>query len=288
MSGLTQPVAGNKLRGRKSANPSRWGVRTLSALMLTNPPRDFSPMCFVPAERPAFSLQTTWLISYNNFMEKFTTWEPFSFAWQKARKHLWFVVLSALGVLVVTGIFNISDSNKEELSAIESLLSLVGFIVSIFVHVGVIRLALKLLDDVRGGVQDFLPTWRIFWHLLLGGVLYGLVVGFGTLLLIFPGVIWGLRYGQMFYLVVDRDMGPIEAMKMSAKMTYGYKKRLFLVCLVSIGVVIVGALVLLVGLLVALPMVVLAWAYIYRKLSITVPETVNPIVPSEPKSAVIA
>jgi hypothetical protein len=218
-------------------------------------------------------------------MEKFTTWEPFSFAWQKARKHLWFVVLSALGVLVVTGIFNISDGNKEEVSAFESLLSLIGFIVSIFVHVGVIRLALKLLDDIRGGVQDFLPTWRIFWHLLLGFILYGLVVGFGTLLLIFPGVIWGLRYGQMFYLIVDRDMGPIEAMKLSAKMTYGYKKRLFLVGLISIGVIVIGALVLLVGLLVALPVVVLVWAYIYRKLSISVPETVVPGVTAEPVMA---
>jgi uncharacterized membrane protein len=89
----------------------------------------------------------------------------------------------------------------------------------------------------------------------------------------------------MFYLIVDRDMGPIEAMKLSAKMTYGYKKRLFLVGLISIGVIVIGALVLLVGLLVALPVVVLVWAYIYRKLSISVPETVVPGVTAEPVMA---
>jgi uncharacterized membrane protein len=87
------------------------------------------------------------------------------------------------------------------------------------------------------------------------------------ILLIVPGVIWAIKYQFYGYLIIDKKMGVMEALKKSAEMTDGIKLDLFGLGLVLLGVIILGALVLGVGLLAAIPTVWLATAYVYRKLS---------------------
>ena len=78
-----------------------------------------------------------------------------------------------------------------------------------------------------------------------------------------------LAMGLMFvpYLVIDRGLGPIEAMKESWRVTKGHKWQLFFLFLALIGLNILGAIALIIGLLVTVPISMLAAAHAYRTLT---------------------
>lgn len=196
-------------------------------------------------------------------MAKFTIGEALGFAWSKVRKHFWFVVLWAAGTVFVSMAFSGGDHRGPG----DSILSILGIIVSTFITIGGIRIAIKLLEDKRGGINDFLPTWEMFWNLFFASALYSIIVCVGLVLLIFPAFIWAPKYSQAMFLVVDKNMGPIQALKESARITMGSKKKLVAYFFASIGVVLLGLIALLVGLFVALPLVMIASAHIYKKLS---------------------
>lgn len=69
------------------------------------------------------------------------------------------------------------------------------------------------------------------------------------------------------FLVVDRGLGPLDALKTSMELTKGNRWPLFGFALLTALIVALGVLALGVGLLVAIPIVGLATAYAYRLLS---------------------
>jgi uncharacterized membrane protein len=84
--------------------------------------------------------------------------------------------------------------------------------------------------------------------------------------LIVPGIIWAIKYFPMLYLVVDKGKGPAEAFSESATLTQGVKGQLFLLGILFFFINLLGFTALFVGLLVTVPMTMLASAYIYRHL----------------------
>lgn len=197
-------------------------------------------------------------------MEKFTIKEALSFGWHKTKKHFWYLV----SVLILSfGISVVLDSlAKDE----EIILSIIVTLIGIAMEIVLMIITLKILNDERvswRGIEEILPTWRVYLNYILGSILYGLIVLGGLILLIVPGIIWGLKYSQYAYLIVDKNMGFIEALKESGRITAGSKGKILLLGLSSIGVVLLGALALVVGLLWAIPTAMIAWAYVYRKLA---------------------
>jgi len=91
-----------------------------------------------------------------------------------------------------------------------------------------------------------------------GTIIYGLIVCAGLLLLIVPGIIWALKYSLYGYFVIDRNMGPLEALKASAEATEGAKGELFSLALLLFGVQILGLICLCVGLLFTIPLALVA------------------------------
>jgi uncharacterized membrane protein len=210
-------------------------------------------------------------------MSKFLVKEAFAFSWQKTKQHFVFLLLVSLSVLVVYGIFDIGDTGSGSFELFSSALS---FVVGTFFCIGLVRIGLKIITDERGGVEDFLPTWRLFWHTFLASLLYWAITIGGLILFIFPGIYWGMKYSQMIILVVDRDLKPIEALNESARMTEGSKMKLFQLFLLGLGILVLGAMLLFVGLLVAFPVVLIAVLYAYRRLSgVSVPAVKNESLP---------
>lgn len=121
-------------------------------------------------------------------------------------------------------------------------------------------------SSLAGDFLTFLLTW----------VLYGLLVGVGLVLLIVPGVIWGLKFGFSGYLVVDKKLDPIEAFRESNRLTRGVKGRLLELALVLLGVNILGAIALGVGLFITVPTTFIAAAYVFRRLQARVAQKTQP------------
>lgn len=207
-------------------------------------------------------------------MEKFTIKEAFGFGWQKTKKHFWYLAL----VLIGTGIFfTILDALTKDRGFLPNVIAAV---IGISVELVLIKFTLKILSDEKLAKNDLIPSWRTLWTYVVGGILYGLIVLGGLILLIVPGIMWALKYSQYAYLIVDKGMGPIEALKESGNITSGLKGRLLLMWLSIVGVIILGGLALVVGLLWAIPTAMIAWAYVYRKLAGSVmPVAVQPTTP---------
>jgi uncharacterized membrane protein len=207
-------------------------------------------------------------------MEKFTIKEALSFGWQKTKKHFWYLAIILLG----TGIFfSLLDALTKDRGFFPNL---IAAIIGILVELVLIKFSLKILSDEKLGTNDLVPSWRTLWTYVVGGLLYGLIVLGGLILLIVPGIIWALKYSQYAYLIVDKGMGPVEALKESGNITSGLKGRVLLMWLSIVGIIILGALALVVGLLWAIPTGMIAWAYVYRKLADSVmPATVQSTTP---------
>lgn len=155
------------------------------------------------------------------------------------------------------------------------VLSIVAYIVSMWVRMGIVHGSVQAARGENVTAGDFFIGWDNVGQFVLSTLLYSLIIGVGMILLVVPGVIWGLRYSMYGYYVVTQGAGPVEALQKSAAATDGHKGELFGLCFASAGVVILGALCLGVGLLWALPTVEIAWSAAFLELSgqQTVPAT---------------
>ncbi|HEY6881234.1 MAG TPA: hypothetical protein VI299_24580 [Polyangiales bacterium] len=97
-------------------------------------------------------------------------------------------------------------------------------------------------------------------------LLYGLIVGFGLVLLVVPGIVWGTRFMFATMLVVDRACDPWTALRESARLTHGVKARLLGFALVRLALNALGASLMGLGLIITLPMTFVAKAHLLRHL----------------------
>ena len=76
-------------------------------------------------------------------------------------------------------------------------------------------------------------------------LLVNLIIIVGLFLLIVPGVIWGLKYSQAVYIMIENPETDImQALRSSGEMMNGYKADLFVFHLSFIGHFILGVLTL--------------------------------------------
>jgi uncharacterized membrane protein len=144
---------------------------------------------------------------------------------------------------------------------------LLNFVVSSFFTAGLVSFALKVargapyaFGDLFGGAPFFLPV-------LAANFIIMIAVAIGVVFLIVPGVMLALGLWMTSTCIVDRNLGPIDALSESWRLTDGNKLNLFVFWLLSIGLAIAGACACGVGLFLVMPLLLIAHAYIYLKLS---------------------
>lgn len=197
--------------------------------------------------------------------EQFSIKEAFSYAWETFKQN-WqlFLIISIISAVIS------SPQNKiDRPYSIEPIMTLVGLIfvvLSILVSIGKLKVTLRVYDKEKPEVLDIFRYFRYFWRYLGAGILYGLLVTAGFILLIVPGIIWAIKYSQIFNLIVDKDMTIMESFKKSGQLTAKVKWQLFLFGLACLGVIILGAIALGVGIFVAMPVTWIAGVYVYRHL----------------------
>jgi len=156
------------------------------------------------------------------------------------------------------------------------LASLLGWILLILLKMGLIRTGLKVLDGGKPEVNDFSSSPLQFLHFLGATILCGLMVIAGLIVFIIPGIILAVRFQLYSYLLIERDLRPVAALKQSWAMTKGKTGSLFLFGLAGMGATLLGMLAFFIGLFAAIPVVLVAKAFVYRKLSGDAPEVLAP------------
>ena len=197
---------------------------------------------------------------------KFSKREAISFGWNLTKNNFGFFVLLLILVAVIYVVLNSIQYLAKGKSPLILILYLIETIIRTIITMGLIKISLKFCDNEKAKISDLFSAYPLFLKYLIGSILYALIILGGLILLIIPGIIWSIQFQFFGYLIVDKGLGPIEALKESARITKGNKWNLFLFGILLGLIKILGALALLVGLFVTIPTAMIANAFVYRKL----------------------
>ncbi|UCD06438.1 MAG: hypothetical protein JSV98_04200 [candidate division WOR-3 bacterium] len=197
----------------------------------------------------------------------FSAEEALQYGWNTMKANIWFFV----GVLVVawalTGVPHIIANLLQEQSiGLSFLFRIIGWAANIIVSIGMTVIALKFLDNQDPRFEDLFSFKPYFWKYLGASILMVIIVWVGIILFVIPGVYWALKFQFFGYFVVEQGRDPVEAMRMSSRITQSVKWKLFGFGLVLALINIVGTICLFIGLLVTVPVTLLAFSFVYRKL----------------------
>jgi len=194
----------------------------------------------------------------------FSISEAITFGWHTTRKHSGLVfqlVLTILALQVAQSIVG-----KVLAGTAQGFIALVVLgVLQLLVGIGATVISLKLVRGHSAHYKDIVPAWPLVWRFVLASLVVALAVVCGLILLIIPGIYLLLRYSMVRFAVVD-GAGVRESLHISSTLTHGIKLQLLLFFVTLIGLNILGAVALLVGLLVTMPISMLAAAHVYDRL----------------------
>lgn len=196
---------------------------------------------------------------------KFEIKEAVSFAWKSVWGNVWFWISLVLISAIVSWL-NDSISRTLYSEPAKASLDVIYFFISAFISLGITKISLNLIDKKRSEYSDFVTSAKTYFNYIFATIIYSLIVLVGIILLVAPGIIWALQYSMYPYLILEKGYGPIEALKKSLEITRGERIHLLVLCLCFLGIIILGALALFVGLLIAVPITWITMAYVYKKL----------------------
>jgi uncharacterized membrane protein len=179
--------------------------------------------------------------------------------------------LSAFVILLVSGLINGFTSGIDAaLTGSTEEPSIIGTVINLalgtLLSMGATAFYLAAHDNPDTADLSLLWHPRPFWKYLGASILLALAVAIGFVLLIVPGIILGLMFMFTTFVVIERELGPIDAMSESHRLTRGHKWRLFGFVLLLLLINVLGVLALVVGLLVSIPVSTLAFVHAYRVL----------------------
>ena len=172
---------------------------------------------------------------------------------------------------VTVNIVNMSDlynfSSIYKLTPIQSIGLSVGALLTAVLAAGYL---MYIINFIRTGEFDskvIINTIKEKWvNLLIAGILSSIIVAFASLFLIIPGIIMGLAYTLVFYLVVDSDISGKDALTKSREMMRGHKWEYFVFMLSFLGWMLLVPITLGLLLIWLVPYITVSTATYYEKL----------------------
>ena len=181
------------------------------------------------------------------------------------REHWGIAIITVLvgGLLMgITATLNSRATTNSDLTGISITFDVFSLIFDGFFSGGLCRFLLNFTENNDGArFADLFSQGNVFFKAMGINILYSLIVAVGMILLIVPGVIWGLMFSQAYYILAeDNSKGIIQCFSESKEMMVGNKIDLFVLELSFLGWIILSALTLgIAGL----------WVEPYRKLTET-------------------
>lgn len=202
----------------------------------------------------------------------FSTGAAIRFGWETFKRRPWLFVGSTLIILLATGVSEgigsaidaVVTGSPEQPSILGALVHLgLGTLISM----GATAFYLAAHDNPETATLSTLWHPQPFWKYLGMYILVVLVIAAGLVLLIVPGIIFALMFMFAPFIVIEREVGPIDAMKESHRITRGHKWPLLGLVALLVLINLLGLLALVVGLLISVPVSTLALVHAYRLLS---------------------
>ena len=191
----------------------------------------------------------------------------FGTAW-KLFKSNWKVMVGVALIMFLVGTgYGLVEVLLTEAGMAGVAVSLLSFLLSAWLSLGMFRVFLDIFDGKKPSIMVLFSQAGLILYFLGASILYGLMVVVGLVFLVVPGFFLAIRFYFYNVLIVDKELGPIKALKASWNLTKGHWWSIFGLTLLLALFNIAGALALIVGLLVTIPVSWMAMICAYRFLS---------------------
>jgi uncharacterized membrane protein len=142
-----------------------------------------------------------------------------------------------------------------------------GVLMGSVIHAGLLYMFLRRIRGEEVQLGDLFAGFNIaLQNLILAGLLVSALTALGCLLCVLPGIYLAVGYLFVLPLVIDKKMDFWPAMEVSRQVVHEQWWSMFLLALVLILIVCAGALVCVVGLIIAIPVASAALMYVYEDL----------------------
>lgn len=221
----------------------------------------------------------------------FVPMDAIRFAWDALKKNIWFFIV----LMIIVAIFYNLPSfvmmalfqhyPQIDMESMQSVLMMVGplailsIIMYLLIELGLIRISLYIRDNKTPEIKDLFNDPKLLIDYFIASLIFGLMIASGMIImslggfllrqndssfgfiivlaLIFfvIGIYLFLKYQFYGYLIVDKGLGPIEALKQSSKLTDGALKNILVFWLeLSCGIAVI---LIILGILIAIPIGIL-------------------------------
>jgi uncharacterized membrane protein len=188
---------------------------------------------------------------------------------------LWKYFLELFVIGIIAFVINLPSQiffhASEDLECAAAVLVVFGIAYTVLVvnpiEYGVSFAYLKAVRSDELKIKDMFEPFQNYWNAVLASLLVGVIVVLGIFMLIVPGIIFACKLVFVSYLVVDKKMDVIPAVKESWRMTTGHAWKIFLMGLLAIPIAIAGLICLIVGIIPAVMWIESAFASLYYAVS---------------------
>lgn len=205
----------------------------------------------------------------------FRVGEALGWGWKKFGENIGPMILAALLIFAVSIVMALFQRVAEDQWFLAAVVQVIGWIVSTIISAALIKGALDIADGNRLQVSQMFTGFN-FGHVIVAAIITGLIVAGGSALLAITivGIIiipfWVIATSVAFafvnYFIVDKQETGTQAIGSSVSFVQKNLGNLLLLLLACVGIIIVGACLCGVGLLVAIPVAVLATTFAWRRL----------------------
>jgi uncharacterized membrane protein len=151
------------------------------------------------------------------------------------------------------------------------ILAWILFLATLVLLQGARKIMLDIVEKNESHLSQLYSQCDVFSVIILATLLYALLVTLGTICIILPGIYLSAKYGLYAYcLLDDKTLGPIETLKKSSRLTKGFVNHLVLYNIIWITLLCLSILSYILW-IVVIPVLMLADAYIYRRITQEVP-----------------
>lgn len=140
-----------------------------------------------------------------------------------------------------------------------------GFLLTSPIQIGSQWIFLKAARKEKYDVADMFSIFkRNYWNAVIASFLTFAFVVIGLILFIIPGIIIMVRLAFVGFLIVDKKMEALDAIKKSWKMTKGHSWTIFGMGLLSILIIFAGLVLFIFPVLFAFMWIIASFAVLYN------------------------
>ncbi len=195
----------------------------------------------------------------------FTISEVVKTSWSFLKEQIWVLVGLFIGYSILAGIISMFTSPTSIVTSL--VVNLIVMVIAIVFMLGYYKNLFQTLDGIEPQFSAYGQQAGKFLTYFVANILMSIIVAIGMVLLIIPGIYLALRLQFFGCFIVEENAGIIDSLKKSWALTEGQVMPLLILALAMIGIAIVGALLLGVGLFVAYPLILMMQCYVFRKLN---------------------